>query len=275
MPNPFPNTHKFVCKAMTTRFRVYIADEELRYARQGADATFEELARLESLLSRFREGSDVRRLSSLARGEAARVSTETLECLRTAEMVREWTSGAFDVAYASKGRRGGIAFTTESSTNTVRSTCDNLRIDLGGIGKGFALDRMAALLQEWDIAHAFLSAGTSTHLALDPPKGEAGWPTEFGPDDVPQTHVLVRSAFSASGTARRGRHVIDPGTGTAAQTRIRAWAWAETGALADALSTAFLLLPEAQIGMICRTRASVGAYLENAGGVFAPEDHSS
>ena len=265
MPGPFPNTHKFVRQAMSTRFRIYIAGEEPRYAQQAADAAFEELARMESLLSRFREGSDIWRLNRLAKGEAARISPETSECLRIAEDIRTLTGGAFDVAYASQGRGPDNTFVLES--NTVRSLCADLEIDLGGIGKGFALDRMACVLRDWDVTRVFLSTGTSTHLAMDPPPKEAGWRTEFGPDDAPRTHILNRSAFSASGTARRGRHVIDPKTGKPAQTRIRAWAWSKTAAEADALSTAFLFLKRETIEAVCRRKRSVGGYLQDAGGI--------
>ena len=266
MPNPFPNTHKFLRQAMSTRFRIYIAGEEPRYSQQAADAAFDELARLEALLSRFREGSDVRRLNRLAKGESARVSPETFACLKIAETVRKQTGGAFDVAYASSGREASVAFALESDTNTIHSTCGDLEIDLGGIGKGFALDRMARVLSEWDVTQAFLSAGSSTHLAMDPPPEETGWRTEFGPDDAPRTHVLNRSAFSASGTARRGPHVINPKTGKPAETRIRAWASAKTAAEADALSTAFFILPKDKIEAVCRRKKSVGAWLEDVNG---------
>lgn len=269
MPNPFPNTHKYIRQAMSTRFRIYIAGEEPRYARQAADAAFEELARLEALLSRFREGSDVRRLNRLAKGESARISPETFACLQIAETVRKQTGGAFDVAYASKGRERSVAFVLEADTNAAHSACADLEIDLGGIGKGFALDQMARVLREWDVTRAFLSAGSSTHLAMDPPPGETGWRTEFGPDDTPRMHILNRSAFSASGTARRGPHVIDPKTGKPAETRIRAWASAKTAAEADAFSTAFFILPKDKIEAVCRRKKSIGAWLEDAGGISA------
>ena len=57
-------------------------------------------------------------------------------------------------------------------------------LDLGGIGKGFALDRMAAMLQEWDLPSYFLRASASTMLAGEPAAGNEGWPVRFCPAET-------------------------------------------------------------------------------------------
>jgi thiamine biosynthesis lipoprotein len=297
---------------MATTFRVVIATDEPRYAGQAAAAAFAELDAIESRLSRFAEGSDLFRINRLRRGEATLVHLDTFECLRIALEVQAETGGAFDVAYASLPKvshlREGIqrrhfaqyppegvkpsggagvkpaggAFALDEAGHTVRVLGEGVRLDLGGIGKGFALDRMAALLREWEITSALLCASTSTLLALDPPPGDEGWPVEFGSDEAPQRLHLANGAFSASGIGVKGSHIIDPRTGRpvnvtsrGCETRgrptprtgrpaegcFRAWAAAPTGALADALSTAFLVMGEDEIRAYCRHRPEVSAYV--------------
>ncbi|MBM4030534.1 MAG: FAD:protein FMN transferase [Planctomycetes bacterium] len=273
--------HTLTHEAMATTFRLVIAHGDAAYARQAAAEAFAELDRLEARLSRFAEGSDIWRINRLRAGEAAFVHHDTLECLRLAEEVRRETAGAFDVAHATRapmppasdagGGTGfqpvspptidGALFELEESSHTVRVLTDGLRLDLGGIGKGFALDRMAALLREWEIASALLCASTSTLLALDPPPGEEGWPAELCPDDAPRRLTLANQALSASGTGVKGDHIIDPRTGRPAEGRLRAWAIAPTAALADALSTAFMVMTRQKVRAYCRHRPCVSAWV--------------
>jgi len=252
--------------AMATTFEIAIAGAQARYARQAAAEAFAELDRTEARLSRFAEGSDIFRINRLRPGQATFVHHDTLECLRIAEEVRRDTAGAFDVAYASSAPATSPRFELDELSHTVRVLADGVRLDLGGIGKGFALDRLAALLREWDIASALLAASTSTILALDPPPDDeggacmvaldlaragpargTGWVVEFGPDEAPQRLALANRALSVSGTAVKGAHIIDPRTSRPAERRRRAWAVAPTAALADALSTAFMVMSDAEV----------------------------
>jgi len=272
--------HTLTHEAMATTFRLVMASDDARYASQAAIEAFAELDRIQARLSRFAEGSDIWRINRLRAGEATFVHHDTLECLRIAEQVRRDTAGAFDIAYASRtGRaaprsrkrpacglttsgtlvatkmrraRGSRLFTLDKASHTVRVLAEGVRLDLGGIGKGFALDRMAALLREWEIASALLAASTSTLLALDPPPGEEGWAAQLGPDGAPQRLMLANQALSASGLAAKGGHIVDPRTGRPAEGRCRAWAIAPTAALADALSTAFMVMSDAGIRACCR-----------------------
>lgn len=232
---------------MAATFRLVIADEDAAYARQAAAEAFAELDRIEARLSRFAEGSDIWRINRLRAGEAAFVQHDTLECLRLAEQVRLATAGAFNIAYASPCHAAPQRFILDEASHTLRVLGEGVRLDLGGIGKGFALDRMAALLREWETASVLLCASTSTLLALDPPRGEEGWAVEFGPDDAPQRLMLANLALSASGLGARGSHIVDPRTGRPAESRRRAWAIAPTAALADALSTALLVMTDAEL----------------------------
>ncbi|HUT32442.1 MAG TPA: FAD:protein FMN transferase [Planctomycetota bacterium] len=251
--------HTFTHEAMTTTFQVVIASDDARYARQAAAEAFAELGRIEARLSRFAEASDIFRINRLRAGEAAFVHHDTIECLRLAEQVRRDTAGAFDIAYL--GERDQEPFSLDEASHTVRVLAEGVRLDLGGIGKGFALDRMGEVLREWEIASALLAASTSTLLALDPPPGEEGWAAQLGPDNAPQRLALASQALSASGLAVKGSHIIDPRTGRPAEGRFRAWALAPTAALADALSTAFMAMSDEETLDYCRRNPDINAHL--------------
>jgi FAD:protein FMN transferase len=149
----------------------------------------------------------------------------------------------------------------------VTARVAGLRLDLGGIGKGFALDRLDALLDDWGLDAVLWAAGTSTFLARGVPPGQSGWPLTIGSDSQPEPFSLACGAISASGTAVRGLHLVDPRTGLAGSPYARVWAAAPTAAVADALSTAFFLMTEPEIRAYCDLRPQVSAWvLDHAGG---------
>ncbi len=265
MPGDAALRHTVIHEAMASTFKLTLVHADPRYARQAAAALAGELDRIEARLSRFIESSDVARINRLDRGQETRVQSDTFDCLRIALEVERDTNGAFDVAFGSRGPRpSGPRFELDEAVRAVRVLADGVRLDLGGIGKGFALDRMAALLADWDIAAAFLAASTSTVLAVGTPPGETGWPITFGPERSPRTLRLANRAFSGSGTAIKGNHIIDPRTRQPARGPRRAWAGAPTGAVSDALSTAFMILTEAQTRDYCRRHPEVSAWWQGA-----------
>ena len=92
-----------------------------------------------------------------------------------------------------------------------------LQIDLGAIGKGFALDRMADLLRDWDCESFLLVAGGSSILAGDPPKDAPGWSCGLGDDNASQRLLLKHASLSGSGLTVKGEHILDPRTGRSAR----------------------------------------------------------
>ncbi len=250
---------------MATTFKVTVVHADPLYARQAAAAALAELGRIEGRLSRFVETSDISRINRLERGHQTVVQLDTFECLSIGLAVARETGGAFDVAYGSAGPwSAGPRFELNSERHSVRVLADGVRLDLGGIGKGLALDRMAAILADWDIAAARLDASTSTILGIGSPPGEEGWPITFGPERDLRRARLRNRAFSGSGTAVHGRHIIDPRTKRPVQGRFRAWAAAPTGARADALSTAFMVMTETEIRNYCRRHAEASAWWQES-----------
>jgi thiamine biosynthesis lipoprotein len=258
-----------VChEAMATEFAITFAHVDARYARQAAAEAFHELDRLESRLSVFREDSDLARLARQPQGAAVRVDPDTYACLAVALAMEHETGGALNIAHRMRPRcQAADAIRLLPHALAVEPRVPHVALDLGGIGKGFALDRLAALLDQWDLSSVLLRASRSTLLAGDAPPGEAGWPLRFGPGSGGAQICLQRAALSGSGSDVKGGHIVDPRTGQPATHRRLAYALALTGAEADALSTAFFVLTDAEIGDFCRRHPGTAAYGVDAGDV--------
>lgn len=247
---------------MATRFEALILYDEKHYARQAVEAAFAEVDRLEQLLSRYVETSDISRINNLQTGESTLIGLETYACLSECQQLFKETNGAFDVgagnlidAWKNPTRSNEKLETLpeEISIHNLRLTSPpptaeterrSITIDLGGYGKGYALDRMAELLREWEVDCALLHSGMSTALALEPPPNEAGWPITIShplSQAIIKTLTLSNVALSGSGL-QKGRHIIDPRTGRAVTHTQSAWAVADSAARADALSTAFMVM---------------------------------
>jgi len=295
-----PPVRRFPHQAMGTYFEIFISGEDESYAGQAARAAFREIDRLEGLFSRFDPASEIGRLSRLGPGECMPIGLETFECLSLAELIRSETNGAFDVHWK---RSAGVASPLELRRTTagfearVLDAGDKilrpLDLDLGAIGKGYALDRALEVLKEWSITDALLHGGTSTAVGIgsppvasrepippggssaSPPDGSpappAGWPVGVGGgwpcEDAPREILLTDGrALSGSGTEVKGRHIHDPRTGAPAAGHLAAWALHTSAAAADALSTAFMVMDTGAVEEYCRRHAGVWALVIKAYG---------
>jgi thiamine biosynthesis lipoprotein len=257
-------------EAMATFFEITVAGQGEAYARQAAGAAFRELDRLEGELSRFVESSDIARASRIALGETIAIGDDALECLLLAAGVAEATQGAFDPAYGSERQPESSertqAFTLDPDAHALTSRVHRLLLDLGAVGKGYALDRLADVLAEWSVDSACLNSGGSTALALGPPPSSKGWAVGLGEGGARRELLLSHCALSGSGLAVKGSHLIDPRTRQPAARTSRAWARAPGAALADALSTAFFVMADAEVADFCAAHGEIGAALARPDG---------
>ncbi|AKJ64388.1 FAD:protein FMN transferase [Kiritimatiella glycovorans] len=255
-------------EAMNTVFAFHAYHDRPAYARHALTAAMEEVAWAEERLSRFLESSDLGRIAAAGTGEVLRVDPITFEVLRVSLKLYEASGGAFDIGCRQRPR---IPLTDlialEEGGLCVRVLADGPVLDAGGIGKGAALDRAAAVLREdWDLENALLCGGTSTILGIGAPPGEAGWRPLVEGAVFPGPVLLRDRAFSASGVNVQGEH-IQPEAEIMCR---RAWAGAPGAATADGLSTALMLLPrEDAIRLLEEDRDWFG-FAEYEPGVITP-----
>jgi thiamine biosynthesis lipoprotein len=256
--------HVFNHQAMATQFQIRIAGDEKTYAAQTAQAAFALTDHLESHLSRFHASSGISQIAQLAPGEKLRLNEPVFACLEIAKKMELATHGAFSVtAAALKTQLTQPQWTLLPEQFSIRCDGGKLEFDLGAIGKGFALDRMAEVLREWDCQAFLLGAGGSSILAGAAPPGAAGWLCNLADDHSPRSYPLKNCSLSGSGLAVKGRHIFDPRTGQPARRQNRAWALAETAAESDALSTACMVLDEADLPGIIQNLRGAFAWLHD------------
>ena len=179
---------------MATQYLLTIAGETFEYAEGAAIRCFQRLDELEMKLSRFVADSDISRMNKLKEGEQLPIETETWEVMKQAIQVQQWTGGTFDIGVAEhmniyratkqgilseyemtkaleKAQQEKLAASLYLDPDQPRFYCikQGMQFDLGGIGKGYALDQLALVLAEMDIYNYTISAGDSTVLVKGHP----------------------------------------------------------------------------------------------------------
>jgi uncharacterized protein (TIGR03663 family) len=265
--NGIENRVKFSHRAMHTNFEMVIQHQDARVAAQAARAAFREVDRLETLLSHYVENSDVSRINRLAPNETAIVDEDVIRCLRLAQEAYELTDGAFNITignlikapkHENNDASGGFLpkLTTpemleiNDQEHSVKVLQKGMNIDLGGIGKGYAVDAAADVLAEWGVQRALIHGGSSSIRAMEPPKEKNGWPVVLhNPVDesVMVRLELANEAMSCSGV-QQGGHIINPFTGQPVTGRSACWVrFSENAAIGDAVSTAAMVMPVEKI----------------------------
>ncbi len=269
-----PELHRFSHEAMATRFDLTLAHPDAGEAAFAAQDVWDDIDQLEQQLSRFIPYSDISRINGSDAGTLVDVREAAMDCLSYGKDIWEQTGGAFDVTIGplfqvlrwpdgaprkappeeveeARARCGYHLLEIDPEEFTVTPRADNMQLDLGGIGKGYALDQAADLLRErHGITNALLNAGTSTLLGVGSMPGAEGWLVRAG---APEPFALRDEAVSGTGFQVKGAHVIDPRTSKVVDLRrmIR-WSVAPNATLADALSTAFMVMNRKEIAAFCR-----------------------
>jgi len=290
MPAKKSAVNSFAHEAMATKFEIFIAGKDEPYAGQAAHAAFDEIDRLERLFSRFDPSSETSRIGRLEPGGSLRVGVETAEVLGLSAFVQSETGGAFDIAYLGldrqpAGRRrprprpltallridtDGRGFEVTRLRPKGRSSLPALALDLGAVGKGYALDAALTVLRDWDVRNVLLHSGTSTALAAGTGPGgsgqESGWPvgsgSTAGATSGPGRFILLNRSLSGSGTEVKGAHIVDPRTDRPAGGHAAAWASHPSAAAADALSTAFMVMATDEVAGFCARHPAVWALVK-------------
>jgi len=289
MSAPTP-LNRFSHEAMSTFFEVIICGQEEKYASQAANAVFREIDRLEKLLSRFDPCSDISQVNMLKPGESTMVTPDVFECLSVAAWAYAETGGAFDVTVGpvvdfrkESCKTGGRVFGNLESARrrvgmkrlelddsdfsvVIRSDAESgVEIDLGGIGKGYSLDKTADILEEWEITDFLLNAGFSTALASGNGDKDGGWVVGVGGDwgqAAGKDKIrLFDEALNGSGTEVKGAHIIDPATGLPSNEHLAAWSVCPSATAGDALSTAFMVMPTEKVRTFCAVHDGIGAFV--------------
>lgn len=255
-PVPLPDSQVFSHEAMHTTFSLRLSGGDDDLVAGVARECFDLLDRLEASLSRFIDGSDVFRINRMRAGETLYLSEPCHQCLLLAMQAYSLTGGLFDITLGARiaHRKAGLtgpppplAGRLVIHPDVAAITCEapGREIDLGGIGKGFALDQMADLLLDWGVPGGLLAAGASSLLAVGP----QAWPVQLTGDLEVRQFALANQALSASGTDMQGHHIVHPGGDAAAETYLsnRVWALAPTATLAEAWSTALILMSAAEV----------------------------
>jgi FAD:protein FMN transferase len=257
---------------VAVRIVLYARDEAT--ARGAVRAAYARMAELEDIMSDYRPESEVRRLGARP-GETVRVSGELFTVVARAIDLWRLSRGAFDATvgpftelWRTSRRTGRLPGRAEldsaalrvgsekvhldSAARTVRLDVPGMRVDLGGIAKGYILDHTLAELGRHGVRRALLQAGGDI-VAGDPPPGLPGWRVavpEGGGAVRARAGALANAAVATSGDTEqfvliegvRYSHVIDPHTGLGLTTRRQATVVAEDGVTADGLATALVVL---------------------------------
>jgi thiamine biosynthesis lipoprotein len=265
---PLSDARCFSHEAMNTTFCLRLRGVDDVTARDMARECFDQLDFLEARLSRFIEGSDVSRINRMAAGETLYLGEASHQCLLLALDAHARTAGLFDITLGTRieHRKSGGGGPAPDLTGRLvihpdapAVTCEEAgrEIDLGGIGKGFALDRLKDLLIDWGAEDALLSAGASSLVAFGP----NAWPVDLSGSAGSLRVLLENQSLSASGTGIQGAHILHPWGPEAmpATPCDRIWVTASTAALAEIWSTALMLVEPAAIPEVLAGEAEVAA----------------
>ena len=274
--------------AMACRFEVTLDSEDARHV-DAARAALDEVDTIEASLTVFRDTSEVSCLNRQAAVAPVPVSPGLFALLSLCRELHAATGGAFDPASttlsrcwgfldrrpclpteeeiaAARARSGMDKLVLDDLGRAVRFAVPGVELNFGAVGKGWALDRIVASLRVRGVSRALLTAGGSSHRGW----GGESWELALRPSGEELGLLRLRDAAlgtSASGEqhfeakGRRFGHVLDPRSGWPAEGVRSASVVTSEAAVADALSTAFLVGGAPLAGPFCASRPGTMALL--------------
>lgn len=281
--------------AMACRFEVTLPMEE-QAGVAAATTALDEVARFEQQLTIFQDNSEVSLINQTAATHPVRVTSSLFALLVQCQGLQQETAGAFDITASPlsqcwgfvrrQGRLpeaheieaalacvGGDKFVLDREANTIQFKHPGVAINLGSIGKGYALDRIATKLRP-RVRTALLSGGSSSMLAIGSgDRRQRGWMIGIRhPERKEQRLAILHlrdAAMATSGSeeqafeheGKRYGHILDPRTGWPADAVAGVTVVVPSAALADALATAFYVGGRALAEAYCATHPEVLAVL--------------
>lgn len=269
--------------AMATRFELVLYGEQERSLKAAGEEALNEIERIEARISPFKPDSEISIINQNAYSHPIRASIEVYQLLKTANQVWQDSNGAFDITIGQLMRLWGFRddsdyhpeledierirqncgmnfLQLDDFNHTVKFLKNAVKIDLGAIGKGYAINQAIEILREEGIKSALLHGGTSTVAAIGRPPELNEWniAVEIPPDVLTgfkgavATANLNESSLSISGIWGRAKklgdkilgHIIDPRTGRPSDRIIMAVVVCKSAIFSDALSTALLVAGE-------------------------------
>jgi len=272
---------------MGTELRVKVWASDPPQVYPTFDKIAREFRRLEDLMSNWKEGSDIQKLNGTAGQHAVPVGTEVRELLQTASQISDWTNGKFDVTFGVMSGLWKFDFQNEDETipdsnevanrrklidyrdllvddqaGTAFLRREGMAANLGGIGKGYAVDRARDILHKAGFHDFMIQFGGDMYVSGQSP--DRPWRLGIQDPRGAENHVfatieLSDSTFSTSGdyekffirSGRRYHHIIDPATGEPSLGCRSVTIVAASATIADGLSTGvFIMGPEAGMALI-------------------------
>ncbi len=235
---------------MGTRFEVRLRGQDAELLEAVAVAVIEEIVRLDGVLSRFDPRSEISRINREAHHAPARVDREVFGLLEKCEEARRLAGGYFDVTASPEMVVEESALELDAENCTVRFTRQDVNIDLGGVGKGYALDRGREIMLRFGVTCGLLHGGTSSVLAAGAHPNKNGWPVAvrhpLAPDAAPVAQIeLVDQALSCSAARHPGQRqsdVLNPLTGRSLDGNAACVTLAANATAAEIFSTALLAM---------------------------------
>jgi thiamine biosynthesis lipoprotein len=301
LPTPESNTYlvELSRRAMACTFEIYLNAGQYSGDTQAGIAALDLVDSVEDQLSIYREQSEVSRLNRMAAHEPVAVERNLFELVQLAIDLHRATEGAYDITSGPLSRVWGFTRRSGSipaaetlaealrcvgsqfleldpATTSIHFLQPGLEINFGSIGKGYALDRCAELLEARGIHDFLLHGGNSsvlargTHASLATGEGwSVGVRNPLRPDRRLGELRLKNRALATSGSGtqffmhdgRRYGHILDPRTGWPAQGVLSVSVMASTAAEADALSTAFYVMGPDRAKEYCEQHAEISAVM--------------
>lgn len=276
-----PFRHEFAEPHMGTEFRIILISEDQTQAETTARAAFDKIAALEKIMSDYLEDSEVNLLANNAgAGTTIPVSDDLWRVLTYARDISKRSNGAFDVTTGALTKLWRRAFrqkifpdTTAIAealktvgwsdleflkNKTIRLRKEGMRLDLGGIAKGYAIDEAMKIIQQNGINSALIDGGGDISVSNAPP-GEIGWrikhPAVKEGELTMEIILAFNAAIATSGdtfkflewNGQRYSHILDPRTGLGLTSQHLVTVIAPTCMAADAWATALSVEPDQEI----------------------------